>query len=164
MKLSGRANPATSILASAHFSPDGKRVVTVSAEGVAGVWDIAPSGTGFPDWLFPLTEAFAGRRLNLQGVLETTGQDPDTVIGGLRQQLDQATGNDDWVVWGRWFLADPTTRTISPYSSMTVPQYIEDRIKENNEVSLAEAGHVALGNSELSARVAKRLRVFPAQE
>jgi hypothetical protein len=37
--------------------------------------------------------------------------------------LEQAPGNDDWVVWGRWFLADRATRTISPFSKVTIPEY-----------------------------------------
>jgi len=31
--------------------------------------------------------------------------------------------NDDWVVWGRWFLADHSTRTISPFSKVTIPEH-----------------------------------------
>ena len=109
-------------LRSAQFSPDGKGIVSASG-GAARVWDIAPSGTGFPDWLLPLAEAVSGHRLNPQGVLEATGQDPVTVISRIRQQLDQAPTNDDWVVWGRWFLADRATRTISPFSKVTLPEH-----------------------------------------
>jgi hypothetical protein len=109
----------------AQFSPDAKQIVMVSAQGTARVWDIAPSGTGFPDWLLPLAEALAGERLNPQGVLEPTGQDPATVIGRIRQQLEQAPGNDDWVVWGRWFLADRATRTISPFSKVAILEHLK---------------------------------------
>ena len=59
--------------------------------------------------------------MNSHGVLEATGEDPAIVIGRIRQQLEQAPGNDDWVVWGRWFLADRATRTISPFSKVTIP-------------------------------------------
>jgi dipeptidyl aminopeptidase/acylaminoacyl peptidase len=110
---------------SAQFSPDGKRIVTASQDGTARVWDIAPSGTGFPDWLLELAEAVAGGRLNPQGVLEATGQDPASVIGRIRQQLAQAPTNDDWVVWGRWFLADRATRTISPFSKVTMAEHLK---------------------------------------
>ena len=106
---------------SAQFSPDGTRIVTVSGS-TAGIWDIAPSGTGFPDWLLPLAEVVAGERLNSQGVLEATEQDPATVLGRIRQQ---ASGNDDWVVWGRWFLADRATRTISPFSKVTMAEHLK---------------------------------------
>ena len=61
--------------------------------------------------------------VNPHGVLEATGEDPATVIGRIRQQLDQAPGSDDWVVWGRWFLADRATRTISPFSKVTIPEH-----------------------------------------
>jgi dipeptidyl aminopeptidase/acylaminoacyl peptidase len=115
---------------SAQFSPDGKRIVTASDDGTARVWDIAPSGTGFPDWLLELAEAVAGERLNPQGVLEPTGQDPATVIARIRQQLGQAPGDDDWVVWGRWFLADRATRTISPFSKVSIREYNELRAQK----------------------------------
>jgi WD40 repeat protein len=115
---------------SAQFSADGKRIVTASADGTARVWDIAPSATGFPDWLLTLAEAVAGVRLNHKGVLEAIGQDPATVIGRIRQQLEQAPTNDEWVVWGRWFLADRATRTISPFSKVSIPEYNERRAHE----------------------------------
>jgi WD40 repeat protein len=137
----------------AQFSPDGKQIATASDDGPWRVWDIAPSGTGFPDWLLELAEAVVGGRLTPQGVLEPTGQDPVTVIGRIRQQLEQAPGNDDWVVWGRWFVADRATRTISPFSKVTVPEYIENRIKENTAESLAEAERLASGNTGLLERV-----------
>ena len=56
---------------------------------------------------------------------------------------------------GRRFLADPATRTISPFSKITVPQYIENRIKENTAESLAEAERLAYGNVELLERIGK---------
>jgi WD40 repeat protein/serine/threonine protein kinase len=137
---------------SAQFSPDGRRIVTADG-GAARVWDIGPSGAGFPDWLLTLAEAVAGGRLNQQGVLEATGEDLATVIGRIRQQLEQVPVNDNWVVWGRWFLADRATRTISPFSKVTVPEYIKNRIKENTVESLVEAEQLTYGNADLLERV-----------
>ena len=69
--------------------------------------------------------------------------------------MSHESADDDWVVWGRWFLADPSTRTISPFSKITVPQYIQNRIKENTAESLGEAEQLAYGNTNLLARISE---------
>ncbi|HTX22092.1 MAG TPA: WD40 repeat domain-containing protein [Candidatus Aquilonibacter sp.] len=133
---------------SAQFSPDGKRIVTVSGN-TARVWDIAPVSDQFPNWLLPLTEAISGQFLDEQSVLEPTKLDRVATINQIRRELNQSSDNDGWTEWGRWFLADPATRTISPFSKMTVPQYIEDLIQENTTNSLDEAESLAFGNTNL---------------
>ncbi len=145
---------------SAQFSPDGKRIVTASSDGTARVWDISPSPENHPAWLPELAEAISGQVLNKQGVLEPTRLNPADIINRLRQELNRESDNDDWVVWGRWFLADPFTRTISPFSTRTVPDYIEDRIKENSAESLDEAKRLAGDNDPLLKRIAEARRVL----
>jgi WD40 repeat protein len=141
-------------LFSAQLSPDGKRIITAWDDGTARVWDIAPSAPNHPDWLTQLAEVVSGECLNNQGVLEQTKLNCGKVLNQLRQRLNQEPDDDEWVQWGRWFLADPATRTISPFSKITVPQYIENRIKENTAESLEEAEMLAFGNTELSERIA----------
>jgi len=101
---------------SAQFSPDGKRILTVSADETGRVWDVAPSKGNSPQWLLELAEAISGFKLNQQGALETTSLNRAETIQRIRQRLSQESDDDDWAVWGRWFLADPSTRTISPFS------------------------------------------------
>lgn len=66
--------------------------------------------------------------------------------------------------WGRWLHraietygipADPGTRTISPSSTITVPEYIGNRIKENTSDSLDEAELLAAGNTNLLQQISK---------
>ncbi len=64
-------------------------------------------------------------------------------------------GDDDWLVWGRWFLAERATRTISPFAKITVPEYIENRIRENTPESLEEAGRLGAGKPELLQRISE---------
>jgi hypothetical protein len=142
---------------SAQFSPDGKRIVTASEDQAARIWDVAPSGAGCPAWLLPLAEAVSGRVLNKQGVLEDTKIDRAEVLQQIRQKLNESAP-DDWVVWGRWFLADSLTRTVSPYSRITVVEYLEHRLQENTPESLAEAERLALGDPKLLWRISEARR------
>lgn len=54
-------------------------------------------------------------------------------------------------------MANPETRTISPFSTVTVPDYIENRIKENTAESLGEAERLAYGNVEQAQRIEQAL-------
>jgi hypothetical protein len=134
---------------SAAFSPDGKRILTASGN----VCDVSPVQQKLPDWLFELTEAVSGQLLNKRGVLEETKLNRAETIKEIREKLSQDSSGNDWSLLGRWFLADPATRTISPFSKVTVPQYIEDRIKEGTAESLDEAQRLAGGNTNLLQRI-----------
>jgi hypothetical protein len=83
--------------------------------------------------------------------------DPAETINRIRQELTDGRDDDLWVQWGRWFLAEPATRTISPFSKITVHQYIEDRIAENTVPSLNEAKKLTFGNTDLSERIDQAL-------
>ncbi len=45
------------------------------------------------------------------------------LLDTVRARLANSPPTDPWVRWGRWFLADRDTRTISPFSAMTRPEY-----------------------------------------
>ena len=101
-----------------------------SADKAARVWDVAPAQARYPDWLLQLSEAISGQVLNKQDVLEQTRLNRIEMLDQIPQKLNQEPGDDDWAVWGRWFLGDRAKRTISPFSKITVPEYIENQIKE----------------------------------
>jgi WD40 repeat protein/tetratricopeptide (TPR) repeat protein len=140
---------------SAQFSPDGKRVVTASVDNTARVWDVAPPPAGYPGWLLQLATAACSEVLDAQGVLEYTN--PVQAIDRLRQTLSEQPGNDDWLTLGRWLLADPSARTISPFSKITLAEWIERRFKENMTNSLAELEQWAIstGDAVLLERVSQ---------
>jgi eukaryotic-like serine/threonine-protein kinase len=145
---------------SAQFSPDGKRVVTAADDGNVRVWDIAPSPESSPAWLAQLAEAICGQTLNKQGLLEPSRLNRADILNHVRQELNRAPDTDDWAVWGRWFLADSLTRTISPFSRQTVPEYIEDRIKEATPEALDEAERLAANKDTLLKRIAEARTAF----
>ena len=131
----------------AQFSRDGKHVVTASRDA-ARVWDIAPPSAGHPGWLLQLGTAVCGEELSTQGALEEKNQDQVRALGQVRQSLSERTGSDDWLILGRWLLADPSARTISPFSGTTVPEWIKGRFEENMTNSLAELEQWAIANGD----------------
>src|SRR5437870_4933555 len=110
-----------------------------------------------------LANAVAGQRLNDRGVFEPLSEDPIDVLKQIKDQLGHEPAYDDWAIWGRWFLANRSTRTISPFSKVTVPEYIENRIKENTAESLDEAEQLAVGNPELLKRITDAKKSLPPQ-
>ena len=145
----------------AEFTPDGRRIITV-AGNKACVWDLWPRDKELPNWFLKLAGAAAGARLSEQGVLEPLQQDSTEVLITIKEQLDREPADNDWTIWGRWFLADRSTRTISPFSKVTIPEYIENRIKENTTESLDEAEELATANRELLRRIKKAREALPA--
>ena len=119
----------------AEFSPDGKRILTASDDQTARLWDIAPSGKGCPSWLLDLAAAVSGLVIAPHGDLELAAIDRASVINQVRQTLSRQPADDDWAVWGRWFLTAPGDRTISPFSQVTVREFLANRL----EVSGGEA-------------------------
>jgi hypothetical protein len=106
-----------------------------------------------PKWLLLLAKTLSGQVLSHEGVLQDRKTDQAGTISLVREELDRAPADDPWAEWGRWFLADPFTRTISPYSRLTMAEYIDNRLKEHTDESLALARRAAEGNVELMKKV-----------
>jgi WD40 repeat protein len=139
---------------SAQFSPDGQRVVTAAKDNTARVWDIPLASLPIPDWLPELAEATVGQRFNKRRLLEPVSA---AAYLRLRQILASSSGSDVYSRWVRWFFADRSTRTISPFSSITVPEYVQRRIREDTLGSLYEAVRLAPTNGLAFARLAKQV-------
>jgi WD40 repeat protein/tRNA A-37 threonylcarbamoyl transferase component Bud32 len=145
---------------SAQFSPDGRRVLVAGRDNNARVWDIVLGPSRCPDWLLELAEALAGKRLNKQGVLQATVFNRPETISRIRQYLKNQPDDGDGVRWGRWLLADRFTRTISPCSSVTIPEYVERLISEGTDQSLLQAEQLASGNTVLPRRTLDMLAIL----
>jgi WD40 repeat protein len=138
------------VVTSTSFSPDG-RWILASMAGKARVWESGCVMNEAPQWLMTLAEAVGGRRLNGNGVLEPFHSDSNQ----LREKLRNLSGNDDLSRFGRWFVANPYTRTISPLSSVTVPEFVSQRLQENSAQSVDEAYRIDPGNPLIIASLAK---------
>ena len=82
---------------------------------------------------------------------------PEKDFEALKQRLTGLTGDDRCLRVARWFFADRTTRTISPFQSETVPEYVQRRIAEDTLSSLEEAVRLDPTNGLALARLAKLL-------
>src|SRR6185369_11477120 len=138
---------------SAQFSPDGHRVVTASSNS-ARVWEVPAVSLPVPPWIPKLTEAIAGKRFNDHGISEPV---PVAELLALKRQLSQNPETNVWTRWAKWFFADPVDRTISPFSDVTVEEYIQHRIDENTLESLQEAVKAAPTNGLVLARLTRAL-------
>src|SRR4030095_1126968 len=57
----------------------------------------------------------------------------------------------------KWSVADRKTRTISPFSQVTVPEWLENRIKEGTIEGLRAALRVDPANARVTAYLGRRL-------
>jgi len=132
------------------LSADGQRIVTVESERDIRVWELGPVNDEVPEWFPRLVEALTGLKVNAGGSVVPVDYDRPAVIEEIRTQLAAVSPEDSWTRWGRWFLGDPSQRTISPLATVTMPQYIEKLIARNTLESLNEAARLAAGNMPLT--------------
>jgi hypothetical protein len=90
-----------------------------------------------------LTETLSGQVLTKEGVLAQLNVDQIGTVSPILEDLKNESASDPWAELGRWFLADPLTRTISPYSKVPVTDYIDNALKENTLESLRLAERAA---------------------
>ncbi len=129
------------------FDADGRRVAMGDE-----VWDVPPQ-TSAPQWLPQLAVAFAGEFVNDRGILEPIHTNPVVMLTALRRELDASTNHSAWTIWGRWLLADPFTRNISPYSRIKLADYVERRIADGDPDSFDASEWLAAGDPALLERV-----------
>jgi len=122
---------------SAQFSPDGSRVVTASADNTAQIWDArgdlgwASLAENLPEserWRTKLSEALQalwGHKVADNGRIVPLER--EQILAWRKQALDSPISTDFERVM-HWHLADRATRTISPFSEITVPVFIEREI------------------------------------
>ena len=139
-------------VSNAEFSPDGLRVVTASDDKTARVWEVPFGPVPAPSWLPRLAEIVASSKVSGPAVLEPVA---NAEFLKLKEQLMQSAETNYYARWAKWFCSDRSTRTLSPLSSISVPEYIQRRIEENTLESLQEAVSLAPTNGLAFARLAR---------
>ena len=121
---------------SATFGPEGNFVLSACADGTARAWFFALHGEA-PAWLRDLATAVGGYRLDNFGAAERVTDSWDR-LNSAQKELGQ-TKEGPFVQWGRWYIADRSTRAISPFTVESTSEYIAKRVIEGSESALAEA-------------------------
>ena len=154
-------------VASAQFSPDGQRVVTASSDNTAQVWDavIVTDKDTREDILLlaELAEATgrcdfgncrAGRESQVadyQNKFEQPGR------RSPQNMLESSSGLTPLQRLLKWSVSDRRSRTISPFSQVTVSEWLENRIKEGTVEGLRAAMQVDPANARVTAHLGRRL-------
>ena len=115
---------------SAQFSPDGQRVMTASMDKMVRIWELPFYSPPAPSLLADLAEVVAGRRFNGPLLIEPVALNE---YFKLKKRIENDPSTNPYIVWAKWFFADRATRTISPQSSLTIPNWIERRLPLGND-------------------------------
>ena len=100
-------------------------MVTASDDNTARVWDVFTVSPSDTEIVASLAEAVVGYRVDEQGLVVPITNAVDR-LAKLREETKDATEADgNGRAFVRWFLADRSARTISPLSSVTVPEHIQ---------------------------------------
>ena len=151
---------------STQFSPDGNRVVTASKDGTARVWD-AVSVTDKDTredilLLAELAEATAGATWEPAGQAENVHLlSPDQVVASRKKIAEKyaqiSSGLTPLERFLKWSVSDARSRTISPFSQVTIAEWLENTIKEGTVEGLRAAMQVDPANARVTAYLGRRL-------
>ena len=89
------------------------------------------------------------------GIIETV---PLTSLIEIQRAILASKETDFYTRMAKWFFADGSSRTISPWSKVTVSDYLKRRIDEDSVESLREALVLSRGNSDAKKRLAELLQ------
>jgi len=151
---------------SAQFSHDGQRVVTASDDKTARLWDavIATNKDTTEDVLLlaELAEATGGVTLETAGQAEnlkllTPEQIRESWEKIAAKFLEPTSKLTPLQRFMKWSVSDRRSRTISPFSQLTVPEWLDNRIKEGTVEGLRAAMQVYPANARVTAHLGRRL-------
>ena len=116
------------------FHPEGNSLLIASKDPVVAVRDLAPQ-TDPPAWLADLAE-YASTRVEYD---ESRVPRLDVVKELSARLLASSHPEDPWEKFGRWFFLEAAERPISPWSSVSLREYVSGLASAGDRDSLDEA-------------------------
>jgi dipeptidyl aminopeptidase/acylaminoacyl peptidase len=153
-------------VSSAQFSPNGQRLVTASSDMTVRLWDavIVTNKDAKEDILSlaELAEATGGVIWETVGQAEiltvlTPEQRAATRDKIAAKYTRMSSGLTPLQQWLKWSVSDHRSRAISPFSQVTVSQWLENRIKEGTIEGLRTALQVDPANARITAYLGRCL-------
>ena len=140
----------------AQFSPDGEKVATgaFALDYPGHIWQVPSIDSRIPPWLPALAEAVAGLPIRTRGVSSPVSEGD---FDNLRVQVNGLAEQEGFNRVARWFFADRLARTVSPFQTATVADYVHRRIEENIRPGLEQAIRLDPANSIALGRLAKAI-------
>ncbi len=134
-------------LPGARFSGDGGRVLVPDGRGGVRLVPLPPLAAA-PGWLGEWARWVWGR------TNAATGKEWD----GLRRAVTEADARDPWTAWGRWWLADAGSRTMSPASGWTGAEWAREWAARKDPVAALEAWREGGGEGSTRAGLARQMQ------
>jgi WD40 repeat protein/predicted Ser/Thr protein kinase len=107
-----------------------------------------------PEWLPKLAEVI-GSQHQVASSSSANQQVASVYLRGLKQQLEQEPATNPWTRWGRWFLADRSTRPRSWDADQTLESMLDAAWKTGDIQALRQGIHSQPTNALALARLAK---------
>ncbi len=137
------------------FSPDGLSLL-IAGGSSAWVLDLPPTGEA-PSWLADLAD-FASTLNNF----DHTKQPDLARIEAIRVKLNSTKTDDRWTLFGKWYFTDITQRPISPWSHLSLENYVNVLIASGDRSSLEYAKALSRPFPSWLAKVNSSLAKLPS--
>jgi dipeptidyl aminopeptidase/acylaminoacyl peptidase len=160
------------LVTSAQFSPDGQRVVTASGD-TARIWDVPniSSNDSAEDLLLlaDLAEATGGFALQISGRADIRDVLSPAQVRKTREKIaGRFAGPSSRLTplqrFLKWSVSERTNRTISPFSDITVAEWMENRINDGTLHGLQAAVDVDPANARLAAHLGRALADYALRQ
>ncbi len=125
--------PAQDEVTSVVFNSTGTSLLVTAKDNLVRFWDVPPHEAP-PDWIADLAE-FASTQVRY----DTQRKPKLDAITKLRSRLLASTSNDPWEKFGRWYFSESAARPISPWSTLSLQDYVNGLIALGDKDSIQYA-------------------------